>query len=223
MADARARRSRASRSPLAASAPLVWLLSDLLITGDPLWSLTNTRHTAHDASAASRDAERSGVRPAARRRDPRPPVLAGAALGSVLGLLWLARRVPSAAAAALRRAVVFAAFAALGLPINTRYAFALAAILCVFAGAGVFGWRALAHGDTGAGAAGSAGGASCWSRCSPPRPSQYKARTANSTNSRASRTSRTTSWRSSTTAPSACAAAPSACPTTLLCRCSRCI
>src|SRR6185312_6360946 len=31
---------------LAAAAPIVWLGSDLLVTGDPLWSLTNTRHTA---------------------------------------------------------------------------------------------------------------------------------------------------------------------------------
>jgi hypothetical protein len=31
---------------LAAAAPLVWIVSDLAITGQPLWSLTNTRHTA---------------------------------------------------------------------------------------------------------------------------------------------------------------------------------
>ncbi len=31
---------------LAAAAPLIWLGSDLAITGNPLWSLTNTRHTA---------------------------------------------------------------------------------------------------------------------------------------------------------------------------------
>ncbi|HEX7611112.1 MAG TPA: hypothetical protein VF380_10580, partial [Solirubrobacteraceae bacterium] len=31
---------------LAAAAPLVWVIGDLLVTGDPLWSLTNTRHTA---------------------------------------------------------------------------------------------------------------------------------------------------------------------------------
>jgi hypothetical protein len=42
---------------------------------------------------------------------------------------------------------VFAAFASLGLPINTRYAFLAAAILCVFAGAGVFGWTRLPQHD----------------------------------------------------------------------------
>jgi hypothetical protein len=43
--------------------------------------------------------------------------------------------------------VVFAAFATAGLPINTRYAFLAAAILCVFCGAGVFGWTRLPRED----------------------------------------------------------------------------
>jgi hypothetical protein len=42
---------------------------------------------------------------------------------------------------------VFALFAAAGLPIDTRYAFLGAAILCLFCGAGVFGWMSLAPGD----------------------------------------------------------------------------
>jgi len=48
---ARARRSRAEVLGLvllAASAPIVWLVSDLAVTGDALWSLKNTRHTAHE-------------------------------------------------------------------------------------------------------------------------------------------------------------------------------
>jgi len=43
--------------------------------------------------------------------------------------------------------VVFAAFATAGLPINTRYAFLAAAILCIFCGAGVFGWTRLPRED----------------------------------------------------------------------------
>jgi len=42
---------------------------------------------------------------------------------------------------------VFAAFAAAGLPINTRYAFLASAILCVFCGAGVCGWTRLPRDD----------------------------------------------------------------------------
>jgi hypothetical protein len=77
----------------------------------------------------------------------RPPVLAGAALGGVLSLLWLRARARVAALVGVVAVVVFAAFAAAGLPIDTRYAFLAAAILCVFCGAGVFGWTLLDRGD----------------------------------------------------------------------------
>ena len=41
----------------------------------------------------------------------------------------------------MRRSVaVFVVFAAIGLPINTRYAFLAAAFGCLFCGAAVFGW-----------------------------------------------------------------------------------
>ncbi len=43
--------------------------------------------------------------------------------------------------------VVFAAFASIGLPINSRYAFLASAILCVFCGAGAFGWMCLERSD----------------------------------------------------------------------------
>ena len=42
---------------------------------------------------------------------------------------------------------VFALMATFGLPIDTRYAFLASAILCLFCGAGVFGWSALPKGD----------------------------------------------------------------------------
>jgi len=77
----------------------------------------------------------------------RPAVLVAAAFGGVLSLLWLRRRALLGAGAGVLAVVVFAAFASVGLPINTRYAFLAAAILCIFAGAGVFGWRSLQRDD----------------------------------------------------------------------------
>ncbi len=77
----------------------------------------------------------------------RPPVLLGAALGGVLSLLWLRRRALLGALAGVVAVIVFAAFATIGLPINTRYAFLAAAILCIFCGAGAFGWMRLQRGD----------------------------------------------------------------------------
>ena len=132
---------------LAAAAPLVWVISDLAITGDALWSLTNTRHTAQTLDRITGIANVPEYIPRRIGEILSPPVLVGAALGGVLSLLWLPARARLAAIVGVVAVLVFAAFATLGLPINTRYAFLAATILCVFCGAGVFGWTVLARGD----------------------------------------------------------------------------
>jgi len=128
---------------LAAAAPLVWVLSDLLITGDPVWSLTHTQHTASLLDRVTGIANVPEYIPRRIGEILRPPVLVGAALGGVLSLLWLRSRALLGAGAGVLAVVVFAAFATIGLPINSRYAFLAAAILAVFCGAGVFGWTCL--------------------------------------------------------------------------------
>jgi hypothetical protein len=130
---------------LAAAAPLIWIASDLLITGDPLWSLTNTRNTASTLHRIRGIVNVPEYVPRRIGEILRPPVLVGAALGGVLSLLWLRRRAVPAALAGALAVAVFVVFAALGLPINTRYAFLTAAILCIFFGSGVFGWMRLAR------------------------------------------------------------------------------
>ncbi len=143
----RSRRELAGLTLLAAAAPLVWVLSDLAITGDALWSLTNTRHTAQTLDRVTGIANVPEYVPRRIGEILRPPVLGGAALGGVLSLLWLRSRARMPAIVGVVAVLVFAALAAAGLPINTRYAFVVAAILCVFCGAGVFGWTLLARGD----------------------------------------------------------------------------
>jgi hypothetical protein len=132
---------------LAAAAPLIWVLSDLAITGDPLWSLTNTQHTAETLGRETGIANVPEYIPRRIGEILGPAVLLAAALGGVLSLLWLRRSALLGALAGVIAVVVFAAFASVGLPINTRYAFLASAILCIFAGAGVFGWMRLPHGD----------------------------------------------------------------------------
>jgi hypothetical protein len=132
---------------LAASAPLLWMLSDLLVTGDALWSLTNTRHTARTLARITGIANVPEYIPRRIGEILRPPVLAAAALGGVLALAWLRRRALAPAALGALAVLVFAAFATAGLPINTRYAFLAAAILALFAGAGVCGWTQLERDD----------------------------------------------------------------------------
>jgi hypothetical protein len=145
-----ARRSELLRlAPVAASAPLLWVLSDLAVTGDALWSLTNTRHTAHTLGRVTGIANVPQYIPRRIGEILRPPVLASAALGGVLSLLWLRARALPAALAGVLAVVVFIVLASAGLSINTRYAFPASTMLCVFCGAGVFGWTRMARGHPG--------------------------------------------------------------------------
>jgi len=128
---------------LAAGAPLLWVASDLAVTGKPLWSLTNTRHTAQTLQRVTGIGNVPEYIPRRIGEILRPPVLAGSALGGVLSLAWLRSRAIVPALAGALAVVVFALLAAAGLSINTRYAFPAAAVLCVFCGAGVFGWTQL--------------------------------------------------------------------------------
>jgi hypothetical protein len=143
----RSQRELAGLTLLALAAPLVWVLSDLAITGDPVWSLTNTQHTAEVLDRVTGIANVPEYIPRRIGEILSPPVLVGAALGGVLSLWRLPVRARLGAVVGVVAVVVFAAFATVGLPINTRYAFLAAAILCVFCGAGVFGWTQLAHDD----------------------------------------------------------------------------
>ena len=146
-APARSRGRLVALALLAAAAPAVWLCSDLAITGNALWSLTNTRHTASTLGRVTGIAHVPLYIPKRIGEILRVPVLVGAALGATLSLMWLRRRALPALAAGALALLVFALFASLGLPINTRYAFGAAAMLCLFCGAGVFGWQALQDGD----------------------------------------------------------------------------
>jgi hypothetical protein len=132
---------------LAAAAPAIWVLSDLLVTGNAMWSLTNTKHTAATLRRASGIGDVPEYIPRRIGEVLRPAVLAGAALGGVLSLAWLWDKARLGAVAGVTAEAVIAAMAAFGLPIDTRYAFLAGAILCVFCGAGVFGWSALPAGD----------------------------------------------------------------------------
>ena len=139
--------ARSKITLLALAAPLVWILSDVAITGQPLWSLTNTQHTVDTLHRFTGIANVPEYIPRRIGEILRPPVLVGAGIGGVLSLLWLRGRALLGAAAGILAVLVFAAFATAGLPINTRYAFLAAAVLCLFCGAGAFGWTRLPRGD----------------------------------------------------------------------------
>jgi hypothetical protein len=132
---------------LAVAAPILWVGSDWAVTGNPLWSLTNTRHTAETLHRETGIGKVPEYIPRRIGEILGPFALVPAALGGVLALAWLRVRALPGAIAGIVAVGVLAAFASVGLPIDTRYAFLAAAILCVFAAAAVCGWMELPHGD----------------------------------------------------------------------------
>ena len=144
---ARTRVQLARLALLAAAAPLIWVLSDLLVTGNAMWSLTHTKETAQTLGRETGIAKVPRYIPERIGEILRVPVLAGAALGGVLSLAWLRERAMLGAMAGVVAVLVFALLATFGLPIDTRYAFLAGAILILFCGAGVFGWMALPPSD----------------------------------------------------------------------------
>jgi hypothetical protein len=141
-------RARLARlAALAAAAPVIWFVGDALVTGNPFWSLTQTRHTAE---ALRRVTGLQNVPITGSRRLGeilREPGLFGAVAGLALTLLWLRDRAWLGVAALIAALIAFAALATAGLPIVTRYMLLPAALLSTFVGAAVFGWVGLARGN----------------------------------------------------------------------------
>jgi hypothetical protein len=128
---------------LAASAPLLWALFDLAITGDPLYSLTGTRETVETLGRDTGLVDFVRFFPRRVGEIAREPVLVGAAGGGVLALWLLRRRAMLGAAAGFLAVAAFGILAIAGLAVITRYALLAATILAIFCGAGAFGWLEL--------------------------------------------------------------------------------
>ncbi|HWI73372.1 MAG TPA: hypothetical protein VNT55_15555 [Baekduia sp.] len=133
---------------LLVGAPLLWAFSDLLITGDPLHSLTGTRSTAEDLGRVTGLQHVPTTLPRRLGEILREPVLFGAAAGGILALTRLRTRgVLLGAAAGVLAVVAFCVLAAAGLSILTRYLLLPATILAIFAAAAICGWTELARDD----------------------------------------------------------------------------
>jgi hypothetical protein len=133
---------------LMVAAPLLWALSDLAITGDPLHSLTGTRSTAEDLGRVTGLQHVPTTLPRRLGEILREPVLFGAAVGGVLSLWRLRTRgVLLGAAAGVLAVIAFGLLAAAGLSILTRYLLLPATILAIFAAAAVCAWTEVPRAD----------------------------------------------------------------------------
>ena len=135
---------------LAVVAPALWALSDLVITGDPLYSLNATSALAEELGRERGIANVPGNFVAFLADTARPPVFAAALLGAVLAFRARARlhalHVPLALFAAGTATFVGTGIA--GLSILPRYLTVPAVALCLLAGYAVLGFTTLPPGRT---------------------------------------------------------------------------
>jgi hypothetical protein len=129
--------------PLAAAAPVVWGLSDLLVTGDPLWSLNGTSDLAAQLGRRTGLDDVASVMPRRLGEIMRLPELVAAVGGLCAGLMWLRRRTLLPAAVAVLNGLAFLVFAVAGLPLLGRYLFLAAAMLSLLAALACVGWLAV--------------------------------------------------------------------------------
>ena len=121
--------------------PLLWLASDLLVTGNPLWSLT---HTRDDASALERETGIAKVPQYIPRRIGEilgaPELAARGARRRAVAVVAARPRPPARRRRRGRGRGVRAVRHASGCRSTRATRFFAAAILCLFCGAGLFGW-----------------------------------------------------------------------------------
>jgi hypothetical protein len=129
---------------LALAAPLIWLFSDLLITGSPVHSLSGTHDLASQLGRRTGITELPAVGPRRLGEILRLPELLAAVVGVGFTLKWMRDRAHLPLVFALLNGIAYVAFAIAHLPLLGRYLFVGACMLAVFAGAGAFGWLSLA-------------------------------------------------------------------------------
>jgi hypothetical protein len=129
--------------PWALAAPLIWMAHDLVLAGNPLHSLVDTQGNAKDLQRITGLDDVPLTVPRRLGEILREPGLLAAAAGGLLVLAFMRRKAALPIAAGFVSLGAFCVLAAAGLPILGRYLLLPAALLAVFAGAGVFGWRTL--------------------------------------------------------------------------------
>jgi hypothetical protein len=128
---------------LAAAGPLLWAAFDWITSGDPLYSFTGTRDTVETLERQTGPVDLVLYGPRRLGEVLQWPGMIGAAGGVALCLAFLRRRAVIGVAAVTLALLAFAILAVAGLAIIPRYTMLAAAILAVFCGAALLGWRLL--------------------------------------------------------------------------------
>ena len=159
--DASTRR-RVALVALTVTPPLIWMATDVVVTGDPLWTFHQARATSERLAAAERYGDGGPVdtiewvaRSWKGLMHLIPALVSIAGIALAVALLRRRLAIPLALLAAGVAGFLAIGFA--GLPLLTRYFFIPVAMLCLLAAAGVLGWRELPESSPRRGAARAAG------------------------------------------------------------------
>ncbi len=132
---AEAVRAQVVAALIVVAAPVLWLLTDLVLTGDPLHSLNGTQALAEELGRPTGLATAPKELLLLLGDLARPPIAAAGVLGIGLAV-WLRgwRRLVLPLAVLAAAAAGFLLVGALGLPLLQRYLLVPAVLVCVFAG-----------------------------------------------------------------------------------------
>jgi hypothetical protein len=128
---------------LALAAPLAWAAFDWITAGSPTYSFTGTRETVDTLARHTGPVDLVHWGPRALGEVLQWPGMVGAAGGAALAFAFLRRRAALGLAALTLALGAFAVLACAGLAIIARYTMLGAAILAVFVGVALLGWRLL--------------------------------------------------------------------------------
>lgn len=131
---------------LTVAGPVIWVLFDLITTSNPLYSFTGTRETVETLERDTGPLDVIIYGPRRLGEVMQWPGMVGGLFGVILTLWAMPKRAAIGVVAALLALLAFALMGAAGLAIIPRYTMLAAAILFIFTGAAVLGWRLLEPG-----------------------------------------------------------------------------
>ena len=132
---------------LAAAGPVIWVLFDLITTGNLLYSFTGTRENVETLERDTGPVDVVLYGPRRLGEVLQWPGMVGGLLGVIFGFFKLRKRSSLGIAAAVLALLAFALMGSAGLAVIPRYTMLAASILAIFAALSVTGWRLLDPGD----------------------------------------------------------------------------
>lgn len=136
----------AGYTALAAVGPVAWALTDMAVTGDPLFSLHSTSDLAGELGRQRSLSDVPVALPEFFNRLVKLPVLAAGVAGIALGLWYVPTRIVMPGVLLLTGVGTFAAVGLAGLSVIDRYLIVAAVALCVFAALAIGGFTMLPRG-----------------------------------------------------------------------------